>query len=83
MTRDVASFVVEVRVIVGRPCARLRVEPLVGESKVSGESKMSGSPTRFLNLYAFCIQKINQLLQLQTKTFLFFIIARLVTTLIL
>jgi len=29
--------------IVGRPCARLRAPPLVGESKVSGESKMSGS----------------------------------------
>jgi hypothetical protein len=34
--------------IVGRPCARLRAPPLVGESKVSGESKMSGSPYNLL-----------------------------------
>ena len=36
------------RLIVGRPCARLRAPPLVGESKVSGESKMSGSPYNLL-----------------------------------
>jgi hypothetical protein len=35
-------------IIVGRPCARLRAPPLVGESKVSGESKMSGSPYNLL-----------------------------------
>jgi len=34
--------------IVGRPCARLRAPPLIGESKVSGESKMSGLPYNLL-----------------------------------